>query len=203
MTAVTNSTDDATALRIAIQRAMLNLHTAMPCVVKSVTIDDNSTTVTVTPAIKQIEGAKHVAIPDLTGVPVITPGSQTGGLFLTVPLAPGDEGLLVFAERSIDNWQEKGGVQPPAQPIVARSHSLTDAFFIPGAMSDPKAVQNYSLNTLELRNADASVKVAVSESSVRLQVGAMFLELTAAGIQTNGTLSHTHTGVHGETSTGH
>lgn len=75
-----------------------------------------------------------VNLPQCLDCPVIFPGG--GGLHLTFPLAAGDEGLLVFASRCIDNWWLSGGIQAQAE---YRMHDLSDGFFIPGCFSQPRA----------------------------------------------------------------
>lgn len=75
-----------------------------------------------------------VNLPLCLDCPIIFPGG--GGAHLTFPLATGDEGLLVFASRCIDNWWLSGGPQSQAE---FRMHDLSDGFFIPGCFSQPRA----------------------------------------------------------------
>ncbi len=73
-------------------------------------------------------------LPVCQDCPIVFPGG--GGAHLTFPLAAGNEGLIVFASRCIDNWWLQGGPQPPA---MIRFHDLSDGFFIPGCFSQPNA----------------------------------------------------------------
>lgn len=68
-------------------------------------------------------------------VPVYWHGSSTG--YVSTPLAPGDTGILVFADRCLSVWLETGG---PVDPISGRTHSLADAFFLPGVRPRTKAL---------------------------------------------------------------
>lgn len=60
-------------------------------------------------------------------VPVVFPYGAAGGL--TFPIGPGDTGLLVFADRSLDRWKTTGVAGDPG---AARAHSLSDGVFLPG-----------------------------------------------------------------------
>lgn len=128
----------------------------------------------VTPAIqrKVIEDgkARYVAMPLILNVPVVVPFAQTAGLLVTLPLKKGDEGLIVFADRMIDNFVEKGGCCNPPEccgpdndTTEPRAHSLTDAIFIPGIISKPQSVPDWSLEAVELRNRDRSCFISLRE----------------------------------------
>ncbi len=63
----------------------------------------------------------------ISGVPVGFPGSGSYGL--TWPLQPGHTGLLVFADRSIDEWLVTG--QSDNDPQHPRRHDYADGMFLP------------------------------------------------------------------------
>lgn len=65
--------------------------------------------------------------PLLTKCPVLT--FQGGGAALELPIAAGDQCLVLFADRNIDAWFQNGGVQPPPD---SRMHDLSDAIAIVG-----------------------------------------------------------------------
>ena len=103
------------------------------------------------------DGVKHVDLPVIENVPVVLPFAQGAGLLLTLPIKPGDECLIVFADRAIDYFVERGGIQntdTSAQPDVSysRQHHLTDAICIPGIISNPQAVPEYSTTHIEMRD---------------------------------------------------
>jgi len=68
-------------------------------------------------------------------VPVHFPGGWGG--WSRGALLPGEQGKLVFTDRSIDGWQIDGGVGDPLDPAVGDMHgfNLHDAFFEPGIRS--------------------------------------------------------------------
>lgn len=73
-----------------------------------------------------------VNLPVCLDCPINWPGGKRGRLVF--PLVAGDEGVLFFASRAIDNWWLQGGPQPPSQ---IRMHDLSDGFFFPGVFSQP------------------------------------------------------------------
>lgn len=79
--------------------------------------------------VRRVEGARLAYRPPiLPSAPVAWPGSGAYGL--TWPLEPGSTGLLVFADRSIDEWATTG--QRDNEPRDPRRHAYADAVFIPG-----------------------------------------------------------------------
>jgi len=51
-----------------------------------------------------------------------------------VPIAPNDTGMLIFADRALDQWYRSPGA--PVDPGNARTHDQADAVFIPGLAPD-------------------------------------------------------------------
>jgi hypothetical protein len=103
-----------------------------------------------------------VNLPVLVDCPIVFPGA--GGFILTLPIAAGDEVLVVFASRCIDSWWQSGGI---GVPMEFRMHDLSDGFAIPGPRSQPKVVSAISSSNAQLRN----------------EAGDIFLEISAAGVK--------------------
>ena len=53
-----------------------------------------------------------------------------------LPIAPGDTGLLIFADRALDQWYRGGG--SAVDPAIGRAHDQADAVFFPGLAPDAK-----------------------------------------------------------------
>lgn len=102
----------------------------------------------------------YLTLPQCIHCPVVLP--RGGGFVMTFPLAVGDEGLLVFASRCVDNWWKQGGVQSQAE---LRMHDISDGFFIPGCFSQPNVPSGVSTNSVRIQSTD----------------GTKFMEFTAAG----------------------
>lgn len=113
-------------LRAAGESIRADIHTAMPGRVES--YDHTQQRASVKPLIKKAyrDGVEQ-SLPVIDRVPVVFP--RAGGASLTFPVKPGDGVLLVFAERSMEQWLGRGGEQAPGDP---RKHDLTDAIAIPG-----------------------------------------------------------------------
>lgn len=116
-------------IQAGLDAEMVHLHTAMPGTV--VSFDPAKGTASVRPAFKRRLELQDspVDLPIIPSVPVLCYG--TASSWVRVPLAAGDEVLLVFAERSLERWLEQGGQVDPAD---ARRHALADAVAIPGSM---------------------------------------------------------------------
>lgn len=65
----------------------------------------------------------------------------------------GDEGILVFSQRCIDDWVVDGGT---VNQDVIRFHDINDAMFIPGIRSQKNKIENFENNGIKLRNKDNS-----------------------------------------------
>jgi hypothetical protein len=95
---------------------------------------------------------KWRSIPSAPDMPLLYLGG--GGAVITNPVKQGDEGLVVYSSRSIDNWWQQGGVQPQ---FDNRMHSLSDGFVIPGFRSQQRKLANISQNTWQLRDEAGKV----------------------------------------------
>jgi len=150
--------DDDAGIRAHIESSRNEIHTSMPGIIKS--FDAANQTASVQPCIQRFfrgEGFKE--LPRLFDVPVVFP--RGGGFVLTFPIAVGDECLLHFSERAIDNWHAKGGTQPPSE---FRTHDLSDAFAQVGAASLGKVVANLATDAVELRSLDGKSVVKIDTS---------------------------------------
>lgn len=105
------------------------MNTCMPGIVEE--YDSATKKARVTPAIsnRYIDGVSFPFKP-IDSVPVMWP--RTGSFILHAPLKKGDSVLLVFSQKALDPWLNKGGMVEPADP---RLYDLTDAIAIPGLFS--------------------------------------------------------------------
>jgi len=127
-------------------------------------------------------------------VPVYQPG---GKYIVEFEVSPGDEGLVVFSQRTIDSWRETGGV---ANLSPVRFHDMSDALFFPGFRSAPNAIPAHANNGVRLRNADGTQYVwlkndgAISLSGLSVDI----VTIDPNGLTHNGVnigSPHTHGGV--------
>lgn len=114
--------DDLLALR---ERALvLGLRVSAPAIVTKVEGDRVDVRLGFLPVTE--DGTTEPAI-ECPAVPVAWPATSAG--YMTLPLVPGDRGLVVFGDRNLGEWLRLG---VPADPISGRAHDLADGVFLPG-----------------------------------------------------------------------
>ncbi len=102
-----------------------------------------------------------------------------GGASLTFPVTVGDECVLLFNDRSIDNWYAGLPNAPVATP---RLHAFSDAIALVGIRSLANSIIGFNAVAAELRNRLGTSRVAISDTGVTLDFNGSQLELTAAGM---------------------
>lgn len=176
--------DEQEALRKAMDGRISSVWTALPGIVAKV--DLSAMTVSIQPAIQgQIQKSdgsfEYVNLPLLVDVPIVFP--RAGGFILTLPVAVGDEVLVVFASRCIDSWWQNGGV---GIPMEYRMHDLSDGFAIPGPTSQPKKISAISSSAAQLRNEAGTIFLEINATGVKLKAATVTVEgnLTVTGTVT-------------------
>ncbi len=143
-----------------IEGRLKDLHTCLPGII--VSFDPDTQTASVQPAIKRIfteRGA--VNLPLCVDVPVAFPGG--GDFWLTFPVGPGDECILLFSERAIDYWHVNGSTQLPAE---YRMHDLSDGIAQVGLNSQPKRLSDLQMDGAELRTRDRSTYIRLTNGTI-------------------------------------
>lgn len=146
--------------RVAAAEALVDVHTCLPGIV--VSFDPKTQTAKVQPAIKRLwRDGGWKALPECVDCPVSMP--RYGNFIITGPVSQGDEGLLKFSERSIDNWWARGGVQEQSE---MRMHDLSDGFFEPGYSSKARVPANIATDALEIRTLDGKTRFRLEAGMV-------------------------------------
>lgn len=130
-------------------------------------------------------------IPLLVDIPIVIP--RAGGYCLTMPIKQGDECLVIFTDMCIDSWFFFGGIQ---NQMEKRRHDLSDGFAILGTWSQPNVIHNYATDSCQLRTIEGNSCISLKKNEINIVSDIVKIN----GIDFN---KHTHTGVHGETSTPH
>ena len=125
--------------------------------------------------------------PQLIDCPVYVVGG--GGGCLTFPIAQGDECLMAFNDRDLDNWFQGGGAN--AAVNSSRLHSFADAVIFVGLRSLANVIVSYSSSAIELRNREGTNKVSIASDTVTVQKGATTVVLNDSKI--SGALGSTMT----------
>jgi len=103
--------------------------------------------------------------PQLQNVPVFT--IQGGGYSLQLPIASGDQCLVVFADRNIDNWYLNGNSQPP---LDGRLHDMSDGFALVGInWKGSTAIPAPSSTEARLISQDGLTKIGIQTGKITVQ----------------------------------
>ncbi len=95
--------------------------------------------------------------PFLAECPVIVLGG--GGANLTFPIKPGDQCVLLFNDRDIDNWWIGNNDLPNP---TARLHNFTDAIALVGLKNLSNLIQNY--DTVHAWITNGTIKVGINNN---------------------------------------
>lgn len=136
-------------IRQAISSQLCSVHTCLPAEI--VTYDFSVQKATVQPLLrKRYRDGTVQSLPEITNVPVIFPRSSTFSMHY--PLNQGDNVMLLFSERSIDQWLNQGG---EITPLDTRKFDLSDAIAIPGLFpfSSPSPAEDNTSFTIEIGSA--------------------------------------------------
>lgn len=170
-----------------------DLRVCSPGIIKS--FDSTKLTAEVQLAIREkinIQGnVDWVDVPTLPDVPVVITG--TADYFVTFPIVEGTECIVVFGDACIDAWWQNGGVQ---NQVEKRRHDLSDAFAIIGPRSQVNLIENYSMDSVQLRNASGSAVVEVSGTTINVLTSGT-VNIGTGNVVVNGRvfMDHTHSGI--------
>jgi hypothetical protein len=167
-------TELADVMRNAISNALEDVHTCAPGRVVSV----NGGRVNVQPLLsRRLRDGRTEQMPVVPDIPVWFPSG--GGASITWPINAGDGCLLIFAERSIDEWKGSFDAEAPDDP---RRHQLTDAIALVGLKPEMEPGQGIVLTM-------GGVTFTVSGGGVAIEGG----QVTHNGINIGS--DHVHSGV--------
>lgn len=144
----------------------VNLRVAAPGIIHDVDFARQTCTVqlAIREKLRDNEGnINNVEIPLLPDVPFFV--YSGGGYCLTLPIAPGDDCLVVFGDNCMDAWWQSGGVQ---NQVERRRHDLSDGFAIVGFRSQPDVVSHYSSSTAQMRNRAGDAYIEISGSNINI-----------------------------------
>lgn len=102
-----------------------------------------------------------VNYPVLLDCPAIVLGGGSGAL--TFPIQKGDECLVLFNDRDLDNWFQGGTGAAVATP---RLHSFSDALILVGLRSLPNVLSKYDPKRAALRGGAAVVGANTANNKV-------------------------------------
>lgn len=92
-----------------------------------------------------------------------------GPAHLTMPIAKGDECLLLFNDRDIDNWFANSTTTQPNASL--RLHAFTDAIALVGLKSTRNVISGYDTTRALISNGTTSVGINPSNNKLTLTNG--------------------------------
>ena len=135
-------------------------------------------------------------VPPIVHVPIMIP--RGGGYSITLPLKKGDEGMLIFCDACIDLWWQNGQTNSPVADNTGassgsqrqneiRRHYVHDCGFYPGLWNHKNLLEDYAVDSLQVRSDDGSAFVDVADEVVTVSgatevaVEAPLIALDASG----------------------
>ncbi len=169
-------------------QALCELRVWSPGTVQSVDWDSlPQPTVTVQLGVK--ENINVNLVPTATAIPLITVPffvMRSGGFLLTMPVAQGDECIVLFGDNDWHGWWQSGGVQNQPQ---RRRHDIRDGVAIFGLSSWDRPIENYSQTTAQLRTEDGDAYVEVTGGHVVNVVAPSGCNINGVHIDSNGNVT--------------
>jgi len=163
-------------IKSGIDMIMANVHTAMPGRIES--YDAGTQLAKVKPLFNRKYTTETAAkeLPIISNVPVIFPRSARS--FVRFPVAAGDTVLLIFCERSIDRWLERGGTVDPLDP---EKFGLNGAVALAGLFSKSGKLSANGANTsLEIANGTNYIEIK-NDGELIFKNGAATFQMDASG----------------------
>lgn len=103
---------------------------------------------------RQLPDGKAVSYPVLLDCPVFT--LQGGGGLLQMPIAAGDQCIVLFSDRCIDNWYQNGS---QAVPSSTRMHDMSDGIALVGINALNSDLPTYPTDRVTLSYQGTSFEV--------------------------------------------
>lgn len=156
--------------RVAEDALQARIWTMLPGIVQSVTVSGGVPVASVQLAIKGYDNHPDGTrtfhdLPILPHCPIVFP--RGGGYSMTFPIKKGDECMVQFASRSIDEWWQTGKGQPPYD---FRKHDLSDGVCFVGLTSRAKPLSGISTSTAQFRSDDGATLVELNASGHAVRI---------------------------------
>lgn len=160
------SPTQAEVIQAAITQGFVDLHTMLPGQIEK--YDPVQQKADIKPLIKRTvilsDGTEldPESLPVIANVPIIFP--QGSGFFFSIPLKKNDYVMLLFCERSIDQYISGDGVD--TDPIDVRMHDLSDAVAFPGFVPYSKTLKNVVKDEMRLGQDDDGIQIKLKKDGI-------------------------------------
>lgn len=115
-----------------------------------------------------------VPYPPLIDCPIVILGGGTS--HLTFPIVGGEECLVLFNDRDMDNWYQGS---KSSQVNTPRIHNFADAIVLVGVRSAPNAVQNYDPTNPQLHAGSAKLSLLNNTTDLKSVLNAIITAINS------------------------
>jgi hypothetical protein len=144
-------------MRDMFDNKILDIHTWLPGQV--IAVDPAMGTVFVQPELQRAyTDGTTVNLPIIQNVPIMMPSGMNYSIQLPVDI--GDEGVILFCERSLASWKSDGGIVDPGD---SRHHHLADAIFIPGLRPTSNPISEGTPLDMVFTNGEVQIFLQIDE----------------------------------------
>lgn len=154
-------------LKSLISNEMVDMHTCLPAILEKYYLDTNRADVRPLLKYKTKHSKEAIELPLIQDVP-IQELRYSQNAWIKLPIEEGSKVSLVFVERSIDDYLEKGENVLPSDP---RRFHLQDAFVIPGFFPAPDQTKSRGSKIDELEIVNDQSSILLSKDSVKIKKG--------------------------------
>lgn len=136
-------------------------------------VDNDKCTVDVVPMLQDSytddeENVNTYALPIIPAIPILF--AEGNDFVDTFPIKKGDQGWILFADRSLDQWQQLGNAGDPVDPKTEFRHSLpAKGLFLPGGRSVKEAFTEWDPDRRVI-GAKGGPRIAFTSSKIHLGV---------------------------------
>jgi len=142
-------------IQTAIDTALKETHTCLPALVTKV----DGQIINCQPTIQRKLSGNLVNLPLLVNVPIRYLKTKT--FSISIPIEIEDHVLVIFAERSIDNWLINGGIQ---NPFDIRKHHLSDAFAFPMMYPQIDQIPEFDNTNLVIKQNSGDTQIILKKT---------------------------------------
>lgn len=168
---------------------MVGLNAVQIGIIEAFNADRQTATVRI--ALKQVKSIQPDGTRELVEHPLLLECPCVmlygGPAYMTFPIAPGDNCIVLFNDREIDEWFANGGVQTPQ---TGRVHDISDGLVLVGLRSLQSVISGYLQSGIRLSNQGARIDVLpdVLDSIASLWTHQGDIEITG-NVEIDGNLS--------------
>jgi hypothetical protein len=152
------------ALSTAVRFLLNEVHTAMPGTIEQYDYTKCKANIQPSLQIKYNDGTIQT-LPILVNVPIVWPRTSEGSI--SFPLKRGDGCLVLFSERSLDEWLSLGKLCTPNDP---RRFDLSDGMAIPGLFAFDKESAITDNDDFQIVYKDTNIRI---KSNGDIEMGAI------------------------------